>query len=681
MDEERIFLRAVEFDNADERAAYLNDACGNDCRLRTGVESLLKHHAAAGNFLDAPPKELQKTFGSCDGDTVESGSTDRLLEMLAPCDKPGRIGQLGPYEIIEVIGRGGMGVIVRACDPKLNRNVAIKLLAAAGRPSPGALKRFLREAQATAAVDHDHVVTIHAVNDDGPLPFIVMELVEGISLQQKIDRDGALELGDILRIGSQIAAGLDAAHQCGLIHRDIKPANILLESGTQRVKITDFGLARTVEDGSLSCEGQIAGTPQFMSPEQAQGQTADQRSDLFSLGSVLYTMCTGRPAFPAETAVASLRGICDDAPRPIRECNMDVPEWLDEIICRLLEKDPSHRPQNAREVAELLGAKLAKLQASSSSALPAVEGIRTVHPRRNRWRSVGLATASAIVLAGVVIVIVIRDGQTTRIEVPVGAKVRVTSDRVVEVDLPDDRRETNGSTAILPVPRPVKEVAARLAQLNPGFDGRVTPTISNGDIVGLEFDADHVTDISPVTALRTLRSLVCAGSARETGQLSDLSPLRGLTLRSLDCANTQVSDLTPLRGMPLQKLNCANTNVADLSPLKEMPLTDLYLQGTRVTDLSPLRGMVLKHLNCSFTRVTDLSALQGMRLVAFYCDSTRVADLSPLLGMPLTTLNWRGYNQTDLRHQKVVRSITTLEVIDSLPTDEFWRAINAKRRD
>ena len=167
---------------------------------------------------------------------------------------------------------------------------------------------------------------------------------------------------EILRIGSQIAHGLAAAHKQGLIHRDVKPANILLENGVERVKITDFGLARAVDDLSVTRTGEVAGTPQYMSPEQGQGMHVDHRSDLFSLGSVLYAMCTGRPPFRGNNPLAIIRKVVDETPRPIREVNPDIPDWLCAIIDRLLAKDPEDRYQTAAEVANELEESLARLQ-------------------------------------------------------------------------------------------------------------------------------------------------------------------------------------------------------------------------------------------------------------------------------------------------------------------------------
>src|SRR5262249_43773211 len=185
-----------------------------------------------------------------------------------------------------------------------------------------------------------------------------------------LDQSGPLELKEILRIGMQTAAGLDKAHAQGLIHRDIKPANILLENGVERVKITDFGLARAVDDASLTQSGAIAGTPQYMAPEQARGETVAHRADLFSLGSVLYAMCTGRPPFRASSMMAVLKRVSEDTPRPVREINPDIPDWLCAIIDKLHAKEPSQRFATAQEVADLLGQHLADLQQPGAVPLP-----------------------------------------------------------------------------------------------------------------------------------------------------------------------------------------------------------------------------------------------------------------------------------------------------------------------
>jgi serine/threonine protein kinase len=292
------------------------------------------------------------------------------LDFLSPSDKPGYLGRLGSYEVLELIGRGGCGVVLKAHDPALNRIVAIKALAPHFASSATARRRFTREAQAAAAVSHDHIVTIHAVDEANGLPYLVMQYVDGMSLQDRIDKSGPLELKEILRIGMQTASGLAAAHAQGLVHRDIKPANILLENGIQRVKITDFGLARAADEASLTQSGVVAGTPQYMAPEQARGETLDHRADLFSLGSVLYAMCTGLPPFRATTTMGVLKKVSDDVPKPIREINPEIPDWLVAVIDKLHAKDPADRYQSATEVGNVLGEHLARLQQAAWTPLP-----------------------------------------------------------------------------------------------------------------------------------------------------------------------------------------------------------------------------------------------------------------------------------------------------------------------
>lgn len=293
-----------------------------------------------------------------------------ILRLLGPTDNPQMLGRIGSYEIVGILGRGGMGVVFKGFDPALNRFVAIKMLAPHLAASGAARKRFEREAQAAAAIVHDHVMAIHGVADWQGTPYLVMPYVRGASLQKRIDDQGPFQLREILRIGMQTAAGLAAAHAQGLVHRDIKPANIMLDSGVERVALTDFGLARAVDDATLTRTGTLAGTPQYMSPEQARGQAVDFRSDLFSLGSVLYTLCTGRPPFRAETSYGILRLITDEEPRPIQQLSPDIPVWLCTLIGRLMAKNPADRFASADEVSKLLEKCLAHVEQPSLVSLP-----------------------------------------------------------------------------------------------------------------------------------------------------------------------------------------------------------------------------------------------------------------------------------------------------------------------
>jgi WD40 repeat protein len=324
------------------------------------------------------------------------------LAFLSPSDKPGSLGRLGHYEIAGVIGRGGMGVVLKALDPRLQRVVAVKVMAPQLAASAAARQRFVREAQAVAAVRDEHVVAIHGVDEANGVPYLVMEYVSGISLQERLDRSGPLQLKEVLRIGLQAAAGLAAAHAQGLVHRDIKPANVLLENGVERVKITDFGLARAADAASLSESGVVAGTPMYMAPEQALGEHVDARADLFSLGSVLYAMATGRPPFRAGGPLAVLKRVCEDTPRPVREINPEMPEWLGELIARLHAKDPAQRLGSAAEVTALLGKHLARLQQPDAApppptAVTPAASPPAARPRRRRW---GLAVVALLALLG-----------------------------------------------------------------------------------------------------------------------------------------------------------------------------------------------------------------------------------------------------------------------------------------
>jgi uncharacterized protein (TIGR03067 family) len=331
------------------------------------------------------------------------------LDFLDPPAKAGQLGKLAHYEILEVIGRGGMGVVLKALDTTLQRIVAVKVMAPGLAVSGTARERFRREAHAAAAVSHDNVVTIHAVAEARELPYLVMQYVAGVSLQEKLDSQGPLELKEILRIGMQTADGLAAAHAQGVIHRDIKPANILLENGVPRVKITDFGLARAVDDASLTHRGVVAGTPQYMSPEQALGEPQDHRTDLFSLGSVLYGLCTGRPPFRAANTLAVLRRVAEDPPRPIREVNPEVPDWLEAIVGKLMEKHPVDRFQSAAEVARLLESHLAHLQKPAHVPQPPpVPPVKkpAKRPKVVRWvlvAAVALCLACCVLPAGLML--------------------------------------------------------------------------------------------------------------------------------------------------------------------------------------------------------------------------------------------------------------------------------------
>jgi serine/threonine protein kinase len=280
-----------------------------------------------------------------------------IVEVLAPPCEAGEIGRLGPYRIIDVLGVGGMGVVFRAEDPLLRRQVALKTM----RPELAARtenrERFLREAQAAAAIEHDHIVPIYQVGEDRGIPFLAMPLLRGETLDERLHREGRPGLPEALRIVRETAEGIAAAHERGLVHRDIKPSNIWLEAPRGRVRILDFGLARFADESpGLTRVGAIVGTPAYMSPEQAGGRPLDPRSDLFSLGCVLYRLATGEPPFRGPDPIATLVAVATARPRPPSAINADLPQAFSDLILSLLEKDPSRRPPSSRAVAESLAA-------------------------------------------------------------------------------------------------------------------------------------------------------------------------------------------------------------------------------------------------------------------------------------------------------------------------------------
>jgi serine/threonine protein kinase len=352
--------------------------------------------------------------GDTDSRTADATREDDSINLafLAPPQTADEVGRLDGYRILRLLGHGGMGLVFEAEDVRLKRRVALKVM----KPEVAARKqhreRFLREAQAAAKVEHDHIVPIYQVGEENGVPFIAMPFLKGEALDSRL-KGNPLPVSDILTIGRQVADGLAAAHAHGLIHRDIKPGNVWLEAVVSgqwsvvsqnaakdrgplptRVRILDFGLARlSGDEAHLTQAGVIMGTPAYMAPEQARGQAVDPRADLFSLGCVLYEMSTGRRPFSGSDTMAVLSSLALDTPAEPKTLNPEIPTALSKLIVRLLEKNPEARPESAATVADALRT-MPLVDPPMAEAAPAVAKCRS------RQSSALIAIAASLLLIG-----------------------------------------------------------------------------------------------------------------------------------------------------------------------------------------------------------------------------------------------------------------------------------------
>jgi hypothetical protein len=708
---EALFFAALERPSAADRAAYLDSACGGNAGLRCLVDKLLNAHPHVGDFLKKPAVEqlamgneqalaTQELDGTTDDQKAPSAShhgsasepTDGgladndeqpALDFLQPSTKSESLGRLGHYEILELIGRGAFGIVFRAFDDALQRVVAVKVLAPQLAVITTARKRFLREARSSARVRHENVVQVYGVEEQ-PLPYLVMEFVPGETLQQRLERTGPLNAPEVMQIGRQLALGLAAAHSMGLIHRDIKPANILIESGpNSRAKISDFGLARSPDDSSLTQSGIVAGTPMFMAPEQANGETFDHRADLFSLGSVLYTMCTGSPPFRAKSPFAVFKRVIEDSPQPIREIVPQTPEWLCALIARLHAKKPEDRPASAQEVVELLdqhsahAIRFAACEASlardsvmaEKKLLPAgtPETAPVGQPRfETRWAA---AAVIAIALIG-------GFGFTEAAGVTNFSSIVIRlfspdGTLIVEVDDPGISVKLDGTELVI-AGAGIAEIRLRPGRhtVDASKDGKllrqqlVTVTRSGREVVRVSQEALASTGNKPAGAIpdttvasaatweRSVAQLPAAQRVKAVAiRLQELNPgfdgaiestIEHGVVRGLKFNTTHVIEISPVRVLTeLRSLSCNGSDAFKGQLVNEAngQLNVRSVDKSRLTDLGPLKGLPLTDLSFVNSDVYDLTPLEGMKLTSLHCSSTKVHDLTPLMGMPLEQLH------------------------------------------
>jgi serine/threonine protein kinase/formylglycine-generating enzyme required for sulfatase activity len=318
------------------------------------------------------------------GDTPVGLASTPVVGGAGSIDLSGAPRRLGGYRLLKLLGSGGMGEVYLAEDAVLTRQVALKVMKPEVAVRPEFRERFLREARSAAGLQHDHIVPIYHVGDDAGMPYIAMPLLQGESLEDRLRREARFPVAEVVRIGREAAQGLAAAHAAGLVHRDIKPANLWLEAPDGRVKVLDFGLARAATPDGLTQAGIILGTPQYMAPEQIDGLPVDGRTDLFSLGCVLFRLATGELPFQGATLTAVLRAVAEHHPLPPCVVRRDVPVALSNLIIRLLAKDPGQRPASAREVVDVLRT-FDAAKDLATAATPATVPQPTAAPRRRRW--------------------------------------------------------------------------------------------------------------------------------------------------------------------------------------------------------------------------------------------------------------------------------------------------------
>jgi eukaryotic-like serine/threonine-protein kinase len=329
----------------------------------------------------------------------------------------------GRYRLGEVIGRGGMSTVYRAHDATLDRTVAIKVMSAAlAEQDPVWIARFLREARAVASLTHPGVATVYDTGVENGMRFIAMELVPGRSLQAILADEAPLATARAVDIGAQVADVLSAAHAAGIVHRDIKPGNVMVAPNGS-VKVLDFGIARAVDGATLTQTHSLVGTVAFMSPEQALGRPADARSDIYSLGCVIYAMLAATPPFMAEVTAAVLHQHTSVAPKPLRDMSRNVPSALDALVMQMLAKDPADRPQTAAEVRDGLRATLdptaptaviAALPAEAATVrIPAARVPPTRRGSPGRGLAIGALALLALVIAVIAVVALTSGGSST----------------------------------------------------------------------------------------------------------------------------------------------------------------------------------------------------------------------------------------------------------------------------
>jgi tRNA A-37 threonylcarbamoyl transferase component Bud32 len=660
-----------------------------------------------------------------------------LCDCLRPPQGPDEIGRLAGYRVLRVLGAGGMGVVFEAEDTRLRRRVALKAMRPALAARDSARQRFLREARALAALRHENVVPIYEADEDRGIPFLVMPLLAGETLEDRLRRERCLPPAEVVRIGTEASRGLAAAHARGLIHRDVKPTNIFLEtlpaapgssSPAGRVQLLDFGLVRATEgEGELTGSGVVLGTPAYVAPEQARGTAVDPRSDVFSLGAVLYRMCTGRRAFGGGSAMSVLTSLAVDLPRPVRDLNPEVPGPLADLVMRLLSKDPDARPASAAEVADSLerlrrptaaGAG-DETRASAPSPPPASGG-----PGGRRW----VLTAAAVLLLGLLPlgyffggtvvrfatnqgeVVIEVDDPDTEVTVREGGAViqdhkgqrRVTlaaGKHDLDVTIQDSAGEVHLFTTALELRRGGKaiiNVRQELARARPPA-GQPSRPDDGASASGARKLVDLAERRAALWALsRGGRGVILVGETRQ-----DLASVRDLQAGAFRVVNvrfepgspaadgelSRLEDLPDLQGLKLQAPWVSDATLSRLKGLRNLRRLDLVARGVTDAGLLHLQGLTnLEHLILIDTSVTDdglvhlaaLPKLQHLQMGGMRLTEEGMKHLGALTGLSgLLTLSKCGVTDAWLPYLQTLSKLQVLGLANNPVTDAGLASLKA----
>jgi Leucine-rich repeat (LRR) protein/tRNA A-37 threonylcarbamoyl transferase component Bud32 len=673
--------------------------------------------AAAAGLAGRPEEELARWLGK------QKPAGEAFPVRVDPAPQ-GEIGRLGSYRLLEVVGSGGMGVVFRGEDLLLHRPTAVKVLRPELAAHPAARQRFLREARLAAALTHEHVVTVYQVGEEAGVAFLAMQWLCGLSLEEVLRRArGPLELSAVLRLGRQAALGLAAAHARGFLHRDMKPANLWIETpgpespagggvadvvAAGRVRLLDFGLARSSDDDDhLTGSGVMVGTPAYMSPEQALGAPLDARSDLFSLGVILYRMCTGRLPFAAWPRRRAAERTPAETPRPVRELNPAIPPELDDLVTRLLATDPAGRPGSAAELAERLEALGRRPAPTLRDPQPAAATAPAPRPAPRKARRRGLIAALVAlavllplgyVFGGVVVryvtnrgeVVVDVDDPDAQVTVKEGdvtiddrkGRRRVTlaaGEHELQVTVRNPDGQARSFTKVLVLRRAGEEVVDVGNELRTTKSSATTP------------GGQTPAPLSPEAAAafeRTAAEWVLALGGRvrvrfENGEQGFQGPAplpaRELRVAEIDLARTAATDdglahlasLASLESLVLNETRISDAGLVHLRGLKK--LRTLVLTGTAVTGggLAPLQSLTeLEDLILDATRVDSaglahlrpLTKLRQLGLEKLPVDDAGAAHLASLTNLRRLNLNDSKVTDAGLAHLKALTNLQALQL-------------------